>query len=74
MAWQYNKKVKVTFVHHVTQHAFAEIDGIGWRRIKSGSSDGVTNLLLALNAAAVNNRTVHVNIDGNNLINTVYLL
>jgi hypothetical protein len=74
MAWQYNQKVKMTFVHHATQYAFAYIDGIGWRRIKSGSSDGVTNLLLALSAAAANNRNVHVNLDGNNLITTVYLL
>lgn len=74
MAWYYNKKVRMTFVHDISQWAWAYIDDIGWRRIKDGSSDGVTNISLALNAAAANNRTVHVNIDDNNLITTIYLL
>jgi hypothetical protein len=72
--WHNNKQVLATFVHHTTQWAWANIDTIGWVRIKDGAADGVTNLFLMLSAARANNRQVNVFIDGSNLITTAYLL
>lgn len=72
--WYYNKKVLATFVNYTTQYAYAYIDGIGWRRIKTGAADGCTNLFLLFCAAKANDRLVHVYIDASNLITTAYLL
>jgi hypothetical protein len=72
--WHYNVKVTSTYVHHTTQWAYAYIDGLGWRRIKDGAADGVTNLFVLFNAACANGRLVHVYIDGSSLINTAYMV
>lgn len=72
--WYYNKKVLATFGYHTTQWAWAFIDGIGWRRIKGGAADGVTNLFIMLNEAKASDRLVHVYIDSSGLITTAYLL
>ncbi len=74
MAWYYNKEVKATFVNHTSMWAWASIEGLGWRRISSGSTDGVTNMAIAFAVAKANNRKVHVNIDTSNLITTMYLV
>jgi hypothetical protein len=74
MAWQYNKKVLATFTYNGAQWAWANIDTVGWRRIKDGAADGVTNLHVLLNAACANGRPVHVDIDASNLITTAYLV
>jgi hypothetical protein len=72
--WHYNKKVLATFVHHTTQWAWADIDGLGWRRIKDGAPDGCANLCTMMNAARANDRLVHVDVDASNLIVTAYLV
>jgi hypothetical protein len=72
--WYHNKKVLQTFVHHTTQWAWADIQDLGWRRIKDGSADGVSNLFIMMCAAKANDRLVHVDIDESNLIITAYLL
>lgn len=71
--WHNNKKVIQTFVHHTTQWGWANIEGIGWKRIKDDAADGVTNLFIMMCAAKANDRMVNVNIDGG-LITTAYLL
>lgn len=71
--WYYNKQVKSTFVHYTTQWAWALIDGLGWRRIKDGSPDGVTNVFAACCEAVANNRLVNVYADST-FIYTLYLL
>lgn len=72
--WHNNKKVLSTYAHHTSQWAWANIDGLGWLRIKDGAPDGCTNLFIQLNAARANDRLVHVYIDTNNLITTAYLM
>lgn len=72
--WHNNKKVNATFVHHTSQWVWADIDGLGWKRIKDGAADGATNLFVMLSAAKANDRIVNVFIDGDNLIQTAYLL
>lgn len=72
--WHNNKQVLATFVHHTTQWAWANIDGLGWRRVKDGAADGVTNLFTMMNAARASGRPVNVYVDSANLITTAYLL
>lgn len=72
--WYYNKKVNATYVHHTSQWGWADIDGLGFKRIKDGAADGCTNLFVILSAAKANDRFVHVFIDGDNLIQTAYLV
>ena len=75
MAWQYNKKVLATFVFHGAQWSWANLDGgTGWKRIKAGQPDGVTNLTVLINSAHANGRTVHVDIDNAGLITTAYMI
>lgn len=71
--WYYNKTVQMTYAHHTTQWAWAYIDGLGWRRIKEGSADGVTNLFMACCEAVANGRNVSVYADSQ-FIYTLYLV
>lgn len=75
IGWVYNKKVLFTFVHHTTQYAYVYIDdpAIGWRKIKDGSADGVTNIFTACCNAAANGRLIHAYVDGTYLY-TMYML
>lgn len=72
--WYSNKKVAATFAHYTSQWAWANIDGLGWRRIKEGSPDGVSNLFLMMCEAKSNDKLVTVYIDEKDLITTAYLL
>ncbi len=74
MAWHYNKKVLRTFVHHTTQYSYANIEGLGWKRIRPNAPDGVTNLSIAFAAALANSRKVHVNVDSGGMITAMYLI
>lgn len=69
--WVYNRKVLSTFTYAGAQWAWANIEGLGWRRIQSGSADGVTNVFTALCEAMANGRLVHADVDGQ-LIYTMY--
>ncbi len=72
--WYYDKDVIQTYAWYTSQWAWAYISGLGWRRIKDGAADGVTNLFSLFNAAKANSRKVHVYVDSSNLINGAYLL
>ena len=66
--WQNNKKVTRTHSKSGTKQAWAIISGIsGWKRIKTTSVDGVTNIYMILCVALANNRSVDVLIDGNEI-------
>lgn len=71
--WLYNKKVLSTYAHYTSQFAWVNIESVGWRRIKEGAADGVTNILTASCEALANNRQIHAYIDGS-FIYTMYLL
>jgi len=73
LQWLYNQKVVATYADHSEQFAWANIQGLGWRRILPGAPDGVTNLLGLCSSAVANSRTVHVYVDANSLY-TAYLL
>jgi hypothetical protein len=72
--WVNNKKVLSTFIDNSTQWSWAEIETVGYRRIKDGAADGCSNLTLLLNAAKASGRPVSIDIDASNLITTAYLL
>ncbi|MUG93603.1 M6 family metalloprotease domain-containing protein [Scytonema sp. UIC 10036] len=71
--WIYNKKVLATFVNYTSQWAWVNIETVGWRRIKDGSADGVTNIFTACCNANANGRQIHAYID-NTYLYTIYLL
>ena len=63
--WSNNKTVIRTYTSYHSQNAWANIDGIGWRKIKTGASDGVTNTFMILSGAKANIRKVNVYIVAN---------
>ena len=71
--WYYNRALLQTFAWYGTQWAWANIQGLGWRRIKDGAPDGVTNMFVSCCEAQANNRLVHVEVDGTYLY-TMYVL
>ena len=70
--WSNNKTVIQTYSTYHSENGWARIDGIGWRKIKTGAKDGHTNTFALLSAAKANNRTVNVYIV-NNLIERAYM-
>jgi astacin len=71
--WHYHKRVYNTFASSASQNAWANIEGLGWRRIKTGNPDGVTNMFAAFCEAVANNLLVHVFADGQN-VSIMYLV
>lgn len=66
--WHNNKTVVATHTKDGTRMAWAIISGIpGWKRIRTTSPDGVTNLHLLLSTARANNRPVDVYIDNDQI-------
>jgi astacin len=70
--WHYNKRVYQTFASSDAQNAWANIESLGWRKIKTGAADGVTNMLAAFCEAVANNIRVHAYADGQN-VSIMYL-
>ncbi len=73
--WHNNRLVNRTYSTSGTQVAFAIINGVagGWKRIRPGASDGVSNILTLLSQAKANNRRVNVFINGNQIQRVVLL-
>ena len=66
--WHNNKTVSRTYTSKDSQNCWAIISGIsGWKKIKTGATDGVTNTYITLNAARANNRKVDVYIVANEI-------
>jgi len=70
--WHSNKTVLQVYSTYHSQNAWARIQDLGWRKVKTGETDGVTNTFIALCEARANSRTVNVYANGSN-INRVYL-
>lgn len=71
--WYYNKTVSQVYSTHHSENAWASISGLGWRKIKTGNSDGVTNTFMTFCEAKANNRRVSLFADGSNIYRS-YLL
>lgn len=70
--WLHNRKITRLFVSHHSQNCWANIESIGWRKVESGSNDGVTNMFAALAAARADDVSVSVYVE-NNTIRQMYL-
>ncbi len=64
--WYNNKSVSYTHCKTPTKQAWAIISGLsGWKRIRTSSADGVTNVYQTLCQARANGRNVNVYVNGN---------
>jgi hypothetical protein len=72
-AWQANKKVLQAYASSDAQNAWANIESLGWRKIKAGAADGVTNLFSLFCAAVASGRMVTVYADATE-VSIAYLL
>lgn len=70
-SWHNDVSVTRTFASYHAQNAWALIGGLGWRRIETGSSDGVTNMLLLFNEAVAKGLKVDVYTDGSKVYRAV---
>lgn len=62
--WHNNVAVSRVFATYHSQNAWAYLAGLGWRKIETGSKDGVTNMLMLFAEAQANGKTVDVFADG----------
>jgi hypothetical protein len=66
--WHNNVTVAKTHAKDGSRMAWAIINGVsGWKRIRSTTPDGVSNLHLLLSTALANNRNVDVYIQSNEI-------
>lgn len=70
--WHHNKSIQRVFTSHHSENCWAYVDGIGWRKVKTGSADGTTNMFLSLSTARATNRPVNIYIE-DNTIQIMYL-
>ncbi len=71
--WHNNRAVLRTYATHHAQNAWAQIEGLGWRKIETGAGDGVTNCFAMFCEAKANARPVNVYAD-DTTISRGYLL
>ena len=73
LQWHSNLTVTQVYATPHSQNAWAHFQGLGWRKIQTGSADGVTNMFVLLTEARANNRPVTIYADGS-LVYYAYLL
>lgn len=71
--WVSNQTIQLTYAIHTAQGAWAYITGIGWRRIRTGSPDGVSNVFQVCCQAMASGGKVNLYIDGTYLYNVIQL-
>ncbi len=66
--WNNNKTVSRTFTSTDSQNCYAIISGVaGWKKVRPGNKDGVSNVFTCLNAARAGGRKVNVYIASNQI-------
>ena len=66
--WHNNLTVNRTYSSKDSQNCWAILNTIsGWKKVKTGKTDGVTNVFVALCTAKANNRTVDVYLVNNEI-------
>ena len=70
--WVYSKLVVQTFASADSQNAWAYIESVGWRKIKTGAADGVTDLFALFCEAQANGQRVTVFVDAS-VVSIAYL-
>ena len=71
--WYSNRVISHTYTTYHSQNAWAYIKDLGWRKVKAGQSDGVTNCFVSCCEAAGNQKNVTVYADEEHLYR-VYLV
>jgi len=71
--WHNNRKVIQAYASADSQNAWANIEGLGWRRIKTGAPDGVTNIFSVFCEAVANSKKVNVFADAS-VVSIAYLV
>ena len=69
--WHSSRTVRKIYATSDTKNAWADLDSLGWRRVGTGSSDGATNIHLALAKAQASGRLVDVYLDGDRITRVV---
>jgi hypothetical protein len=69
MPWM---NINTTYSTPHSTNAWANLPGIGWRKVKPLSTDGVTNTFLLLALAKATSKQANVNQDAANEITSVY--
>jgi hypothetical protein len=66
--WNNNRTVTRTYTSSHSQNCYAIVSGIsGWKKIKTGSTDGVSNVFTVLNSARAGGKNVNVYIVNNTI-------
>lgn len=73
LAWQNNVTVTQVYASRDSQNAWAYFAGLGWRKIQTGSADGVTNMLTLFAQAVAKGKHVNIYVDGD-FVYQAYLL
>ncbi|EKV00626.1 Astacin (Peptidase family M12A) [Leptolyngbya sp. PCC 7375] len=71
--WYNNRRVYQTFASTGRENAWANIEGLGWRKIAPESRDGVTNMFVAFCEAVANNKRVNAYANGST-VGIMYLV
>ncbi len=72
--WNSNQDIRYVYAANGTQQVWAMFTGLsGWKRVKTGSADGVANLAELLATAKANGRKVNVYVQGNEIERAVML-
>ena len=71
--WLSNQTIRYTYAIHTSQGAWAYIDGLGWRRIRTGSPDGVSNVFRVCCEAQASSKKVNAYVDDVYLYNVIAL-
>lgn len=72
--WESNKDIRYVYATHGSQQVWAIFDGIsGWKRVKTGSTDGVHNVAELLMTAKGYGRKVNVYLSGQEIERVVML-
>jgi C1A family cysteine protease len=71
--WQSNVIVTQVYASRDSQNAWAYFQGLGWRKIQAGASDGITNMLTLFAQAVAKNMKVTIYVDGD-FVYQAYLL
>ena len=65
--WHNDIKVNATFAAGGFKDVWAHLGTLGWRRIKTGASESVSNLYTLLSGAHAHDRPVNAHLDGDEI-------
>ncbi|HEX6341206.1 M6 family metalloprotease domain-containing protein [Umezawaea sp.] len=71
--WYGDLAVDMVFASHHSGNAWAALAGLGWRQVRAGNPDGVTNMLAVLTEARANGKKVSITADATSVYDA-YLL